>query len=105
MNLNETLEDSGPSLKSECLYYLGFEQAFQCSETNCVLHCDWGICLHEVKNERSDTFADLQPFQRKREMVTTWLDQFITRRFPNISLGYNCLIHNGPYTIHSEPCQ
>ena len=100
VNLNETTVDLGPNPKTECLYYLGFEQSYHCSEANCVLHCDWGICFHEVKNERSEVFSDLQSFNTKRELVTGWLDQFMTRRFPNITFGYDCLVNNAPFTIH-----
>lgn len=100
VNLHESFNEFGPNPKTECLYTLGFERNYGCSEHNCAIHCDWGICFHEVRNELSPIFSDIESFSERKAVVTNWLDGFMSRRFPNISFGYSSLIYNTPFTIH-----
>ena len=100
VNLHESLNELGPSPKTVCLYTLGFEQNFNCSENNCVLHSDWGVCFHEVRNEISPILSEIEPFSSRQALVTTWIDGFMSRRFPSISFGYQSLVNNAPFTIH-----
>ena len=100
VNLDHVGEDSVYGCKTEGLYYIGFEQRFDCLEFNCVNHCDWGIHFHEVLNEQRETVLDLQSDSILETTLSGWINTLMQSRFPNICFNYDSLILNQEPVIH-----
>ena len=100
VNLDENLLNAPYGCKTEALYYIGFEQMFDCLEYNCVSHCSWGIHFHEVLNEQRNTIQDLHTDGTLMLTYTNWIDQFMRSKFPSICFDYNSLLFNHQPIIH-----
>ena len=101
VNLDHVGNDPIYGCKTEGLYYIGFEQVFNCMESNCVNHCDWGIHFHEILNEQRETITDLCSDNVLETTFTHWIDTLMRSRFPSICFTYDSLISNQNPTIYA----
>ena len=76
------------------IYHLGFEQEFDCSETNCVMHSHWSFHFRPVKRPQLMTISDLNDFQQLRPEISDALQQFLKSRFPSLVFTEETLLDN-----------
>ena len=78
----------------ETLYHFGFEQEFDCSETNCVMHSHWSFHFRPVKRSQLLTISDLNDFQQLRSEISDALQHFLHSRFPSLIFTEETLLNS-----------
>ena len=81
-------------------FFFGYEQAFTCRESNCILHSSWHFQFMEIFETDTQTVSSEQTDLESH--FSTWVNQLTTRRFPNIAFTYSSLIGEQNPTILSS---
>ena len=75
-------------------YFLGLERLYNCSEKNCVYHITWHFHFMEVLTTDIDTVYSSQ--DQLEGHITDWVNQLVTRRFPDIAFTRSRLLGQDP---------
>ena len=89
----QSLRDEKPT-SEETVYHFGFEQEFDCSETNCVMHSHWSFHFRPVKRLQLPTITDLNDFQQLKSEISDALRHFLSSRFPSLVFTEETLLDN-----------
>ena len=72
-------------------FYIGLEQEFDCNEVNCIFHHTWYFHCKRIYLD-DETIQDSHDFGCLELEFQSWLESFLTLRFPAIEFDYSSLI-------------
>ena len=94
--INDTvdyLRDNPAYVNDDLLHlYIGFEQSFDCIETNCALHSSWSLHVKRIDSD-DETIQEYYDTGHLVDEVESWIRSFLELRFPSISFDYDSLIN------------
>ena len=82
--------DDGP----QTIYFLGFENEFDCPEANCILHPHWSFHFRPVRRPNVQTISDLNDNDLLETKIQDSLDSFLQSRFPSVHFTRTSLLTN-----------
>ena len=72
--------------------FIGFEQSFDCIETNCALHSSWSLHVKRIDSD-DETIQEYYNCGHLTDEVENWIRSFLELRFPSINFDYDSLIN------------
>ena len=78
----------------ETIYYLGFENEFNCPEANCILHSHWSFHFRPVRRSQIETVTDLNDDNLLETKIQDSLGAFMQSRFPSVHFTRASLLND-----------
>lgn len=85
--------------RTEVEFFFGYEQSFNCPESNCIMHNTWHFQFMEVLETDHKTVQS--EYDTLIPQFATWVNQLTENRFPNITFTHSSLIGDHSPTITS----
>ena len=87
-------DNSCPDITPQTTYFFGFENEFDCSEANCILHSHWSFHFRPVQRPGLQTIFDLNDSQLLDSKIEDSLGEFLHSRFPSVHFTRDSLMNH-----------